>query len=97
MTNTEEIKDALKQVKYPGFSRDIVSFGLVKKVECEGGDVLVKIEVATNDAKVPQQIFQDCHVVLDGLAGVTNVKIDIEVKDAPEAAGGAVGKSSFPA
>jgi len=28
----EQIKNALKSVKYPGFSRDIVSFGLVKKL-----------------------------------------------------------------
>lgn len=96
MTNVEQIKDALKQVKYPGFSRDIVSFGLVKAVEVEGGEVAVRIEVATKDAKVPQQIFQDVHAVLDGAEGVSNVKVDIEVKDAPEAASGVVGKSSIP-
>ncbi len=96
MTNVEQIKEALKQVKYPGFSRDIVSFGLVKAVEFEGGDLIVKIEIATKDAKVPQQIFQDCHAVLDGMDGVGTVKIDINVKDAPEAAGGATGKSSIP-
>ncbi len=28
----EQIKNALKSVKYPGFSRDIVSFGLVKEI-----------------------------------------------------------------
>jgi len=26
-----DIRNALKSVKYPGYSRDIVSFGLVKK------------------------------------------------------------------
>ena len=96
MTNVEQIKEALKQVKYPGFSRDITSFGLVKAVEVEGGNVLVKIEVATKDAKVPQQIFLDCHAALDSLPGVESVKIDIQVKDAPEAASGSVGKSSIP-
>ncbi|MBC7980543.1 MAG: Mrp/NBP35 family ATP-binding protein [Armatimonadetes bacterium] len=96
MTNIEQIKEALKGVKYPGFSRDIVSFGLVKEVEFEGGDLVVRIEVATKDAKVPQQIFLDCHAVLDGLPGVGTVKVDIEIKDAPELAGGAVGKSSIP-
>lgn len=29
--NEETILNALKAVKYPGYSRDIVSFGLVKK------------------------------------------------------------------
>lgn len=96
MTNIEQIKEALKQVKYPGFSRDIVSFGLVKGVEFEGGDLLVRIEVATKDPKVPEQIFQDCHAALNELPGIGTVKVDIDVKDAPEAAGAAVGKSSIP-
>jgi len=96
MINVELIKEALKQVKYPGFSRDIVSFGLVKSVETEGADVLVKIEIATKDAKVPEQVFKDVHEVLGGLADIGTVKVDIVVKDAPEAAAGAAGKSSIP-
>ena len=96
MTNVEQIKEALKQVKYPGFSRDIVSFGLVKGVKVEGSDVTVQIEIATKDAKIPQQVFQDVHAILDGMDGVDAVKVDIEVKDAPEASGGAVGKAPSP-
>lgn len=96
MIEVEQIKEALKQVKYPGFSRDIVSFGLVKSVETEGADVSVKIEIATKDAKVPEQIFKDTHEVLGAIGGIGTVKVDIAVKDAPEAASGSVGKSSIP-
>jgi ATP-binding protein involved in chromosome partitioning len=96
MMNADEIKDLLKQVKYPGFSRDIVSFGLVKAVSLEGNDVTIRIEVATKDAKVPQTIFQDVHALMEKVNGLGAVKVDIEVKEAPEAAGGAVGKSSIP-
>lgn len=92
--NADEIKDLLKQVKYPGFSRDIVSFGLVKAVSLEGNDVTIRIEVATKDAKVPQTIFQDVHALMETVSGLDTVKVDIEVKEAPEAA--AVGKSSIP-
>ena len=35
----QTLRDALRAVKYPGFSRDIVSFGLVKEVRIAGGDV----------------------------------------------------------
>jgi ATP-binding protein involved in chromosome partitioning len=94
----EFIRDALRQVRYPGFSRDIVSFGLVKEVTCEPGLTTVRIEVQTRDPKVPEQIFEDCHAILDPLPDVGSVKVDIEVKDAPAAAGaaGSVGKSSIP-
>ena len=37
----EKIRDALSTVKYPGFSRDIVSFGLVKNIAISGADVTV--------------------------------------------------------
>lgn len=93
------IREALRQVRYPGFSRDIVSFGLVKEVTCEPGQVTVKIEIATRDPKVPEQVFRDAHAVLDALPDIGNVKIDIDVKDTPAASGGVgstVGKSAIP-
>lgn len=96
--NPDSIREALRQVRYPGFSRDIVSFGLVKDVICDGGQVTVRIEVQTRDAAVPEQIFKDCHAVLDMLPGVQAVKVDIEVKDNPAAAsaGAGVGRSTIP-
>ncbi len=91
----ESIREILRQVRYPGFSRDIVSFGLVKQITCDPGQVTVKIEIQTRDPKVPEQIFKDCHAALDFLPGAGTVKVDIEVKDAP-AAGATTGKSSIP-
>jgi ATP-binding protein involved in chromosome partitioning len=93
--NPDFIREALKQVRYPGFSRDIVSFGLVKDVICEPGRTLVRIEVQTRDPQVPEQIFHACHEALDALPDVGQVTVDIAVKDAP-AAGEASGKSSIP-
>jgi ATP-binding protein involved in chromosome partitioning len=92
------IRQALSQVRYPGFSRDIVSFGLIKDIVCEPNQTTVRIEVQTRDPKVPEQIFQDCHAILDPLPDVGTVKIEIDVKDAPAAGGlaGTVGKSSIP-
>lgn len=96
--NPDFIREALRQVRYPGFSRDIVSFGLVKDVICDGGQVTVRIEVQTRDAAVPEQIFKDCHAVLDVLPDVQAVKVDLEVKDNPAAAssGAGVGRSTIP-
>jgi len=89
------IREALRQVRYPGFSRDIVSFGLVKDVQVTDGGVLVKIEIQTRDAAVPEKIFKDCHAVLDDLPDIGLVKVEIDVKDAPGQAA-ASGKSSIP-
>lgn len=45
----QELLEQLKQVKYPGFSRDIVSFGLVKDIQVEAAGVTV--ELTTTSAK----------------------------------------------
>ncbi|MEI7909199.1 MAG: Mrp/NBP35 family ATP-binding protein [Verrucomicrobiota bacterium] len=93
------IREALRQVRYPGFSRDIVSFGLVKDITCEPGLTTVQIEVQTADPQIPEQIFRDCHAILDPLPDVGHAKVVIEVK-APSAASGGLGdtlgKSSIP-
>jgi len=38
----EQAMNALKSVKYPGFTRDIASFGLVKSVNIDNGEVKVQ-------------------------------------------------------
>ncbi len=96
----DAIRNALSVVRYPGFSRDIVSFGLVKSISIEEGVASVGIQIQTRDPKVPEQIFKDCHEALDGMAGGSeNVQIAIDVQAPPGAAnapGGVGGKQSIP-
>lgn len=94
--NADLIREALRHVRYPGFSRDIVSFGLVKNIELSGNNVSVLIEIQTKDADVPSKIFKDCHAILDELPEIGTVKIDIQIKDAPTAASSGNGQSSIP-
>lgn len=90
--NNDSLRDALSKVKYPGFSRDIISFGLVKETDVSGGVATVKLQIQTRDAKIPQTIFQDCHEVLDPLfGGAEKVKIEIDVQDPPGAPGSVAG------
>ena len=49
----DAIKEHLKQVKYPGFSRDIVSFGLVRSAAWIDGTVKVSLLLTTHDPKTP--------------------------------------------
>ncbi|HZR78793.1 MAG TPA: iron-sulfur cluster assembly protein, partial [Chthoniobacterales bacterium] len=49
----EQVRDALRAVRYPGFSRDIVSFGILKNVHIGDGEVKVQLALATNDPNVP--------------------------------------------
>lgn len=93
----DSIKAALTKVKYPGFSRDIVAFGLVKNITISGNDVDVTIAIQTKDPKVPETIFKDAQDALNEIAGIGTTRVNIDVKN-PDAQGGdsSNGKSSIP-
>lgn len=55
--NKEKALNILREIKYPGFSRDVVSFGVVKDVEIEGNNALISVNITTNDSKKKQEIF----------------------------------------
>jgi ATP-binding protein involved in chromosome partitioning len=82
----EEIKTALKAVKYPGFSRDIVSFGLIKEIAVAADQVRVQMVLTTNDPAVPRTIKAETENVLRGL-GVTEPKVLIDIHAPPAGAG----------
>ena len=77
--NKESIKAALTAVKFPGFSRDIVSFGLVRDIQLENGNVQVTVEVTTANEDVPKQIETEIRSTLDKLQGVEAVEVQMNV------------------
>src|SRR5687767_315555 len=85
----EQIKEALKAVKYPGFSRDIVSFGLVKGIQVEGEAVTIQMALATNEPAIPQAIKTESEAILQALPGVARVKVLIDIHAPPTGAGAA--------
>ena len=92
----DQVKDALKSVKYPGFSRDIVSFGLIKGIDLRNGDVTVQLALATNDAAIPQTIKSEVETALRALAGVREAKVRIDIHTPPAGAGAGVGAARIP-
>ncbi len=79
----ETVLEALRNVKYPGFSRDIVSFGFVKDIAVGGGNVSFRLSMTTASAEVAAQIRTECDAALRNLPGVTAVTIAVETGQAP--------------
>src|ERR1051325_9375552 len=78
MITEDTVKQALHAVKYPGFSRDIISFGLVKQVAVNGGAVSVQMDLNSPNREAAQQIKADSEQVLRSLPGVTNVFVEVK-------------------
>lgn len=83
--NEKQIEDLLKEVKYPGFSRDIVSFGIVRRIDAEGPQATVHLEFSTSDEKISQQVAEDIRKVLSD-HGVDAVEVKADHKNPQQAA-----------
>jgi len=86
MLTEDDIKNALRAVKYPGYSRDIVSFGLVKQIAANDGAVSVAMQLTTANADVANQIKSESERALQALPGVTRVHVEVGQPGAPQAA-----------
>jgi ATP-binding protein involved in chromosome partitioning len=79
MATEEQIKEALQAVKYPGYSRDIVSFGLVKRIAASQGAVNVSLELTSANSEAAGQIKAEAEQVLRQLPGVTSVFVEMKM------------------
>jgi ATP-binding protein involved in chromosome partitioning len=82
----EKVLDALKGVRFPGLSRDIVSFGFVKDLAVGGGNVSFRLEITTESPKAAEEIQRDATERLRALPGVSAVTIRLDVKPPSSAA-----------
>lgn len=80
MITEQIIRDALTEVNYPGFSRSIISFGMVKGVAINGNNVTVHLLVDSKNEAIPAQIKKDAEAALRKLPGIGHVQIDILAK-----------------
>jgi ATP-binding protein involved in chromosome partitioning len=92
----EQVLSALKAVKYPGFSRDIVSFGLVKSIQIDNGDVKVQFALATNDPNIPATIKNEAERALRAIEAVRSAKILIDIHAPPGGAGAGMAATRIP-
>lgn len=86
MVTEENVREALRAVKYPGFSRDIVSFGLLESAEVRGDEVVVKLSLAVDDPKIAQHIHRSSMEALAAIPGVRAPHVIIDLKKPPAAA-----------
>jgi len=71
----EDIRQALKVVKFPGLTRDIVSFGFVKAIAVDGGKISVELQISSADPDAAAQIEREARAALESLPGVEGVDL----------------------
>ena len=65
MNLEEQIQEALKGVNYPGYSRDIVSFAVVKGVAAANGSAGIDLALTTHNPEVAAQLKAECEAAVN--------------------------------
>ena len=71
--------DALKEVKFPGMSRDIVSFGFVSRVRACAGSVIVDMQMSTHNPAAAEKVQEAAEKAVRTVPEVNEVKINLSV------------------
>ena len=77
--NKEQVIDHLKSINYPGFSRDIVSFGMVKDVETNGDQVIVHLNISSQNQEKKQEVVGAVKKQLSGYFNTVNIELSSEI------------------
>lgn len=81
---TEEIvKTALSKVMYPGFTKDIVTFGFVKDINIDGTAVSFTVDITSSAPEVAQEITDKSTAALKD-AGATAINCNIQAPVMPK-------------
>ena len=79
MIDEKQIRDLLAKVPYPGFTRDIISFGIVKAITV-GSEIKVQLVVSTNDTGVGAKLRSSVEEALAALPGKPPVTVLVDVQ-----------------
>lgn len=91
----EAVLAALRLVKYPGYSRDIVSFGLVKEIQIDGDAVGVLIELTTPSPDIGEKIADAARLTLrEQFSGLKDAHVQVRVPTPQQAAATAPGMAA---
>jgi len=66
---------ALSEVAYPGFSRDVVSLGVVRKVRIDGSTVHLDLALPSGDAALAERVESETRHAVGRLGGVESVEL----------------------
>lgn len=94
-TLEKAVWNKLREVRFPGMSRDIVSFGFVDRVAVDStGRVEVGLEIATHRAELAEDVGRAVNEAVTGLEEVSEVDVQLRLQRPQAAAQEAVSRDA---
>ncbi len=79
MVTEDSVRQALQTVKYPGYSRDIVSFGLVRELSVANGAASVQIQLTAGTPELAQQLKADAERAIKAVPGIKGAFVEVKL------------------
>ncbi len=79
--NKSEVLELLKTIKYPGFSRDIVSFGIIDNIEIVEKNISIELKIPTQNEDIKKEISDNIRHNLESVSQFDEIKIDSKSDD----------------
>ena len=77
MPTVEEIKSALSTVNDPDLNKDLVTLGMIKDIQVDGGAVQVTVELTTPACPLKVKIKEDCEQAIGKVDGVEKITVEM--------------------
>ena len=75
--NKKQIHKLLVDIKYPGFSRDIISFGILQDIVIENDCIELFLSINTSDKKIIEKIINDVKNKINDFDSNYELKINV--------------------
>ena len=76
----QNVVDQLSKVKYPGFSKDIISFGMLKDILISEDSITINLSQPTNESKILDEIKSN---VIDSISSINHSDKEIIINMIP--------------
>jgi ATP-binding protein involved in chromosome partitioning len=96
MATEAQIREALSHVEDPELRKDLVSLGMVKEIQIDGGKVTVSIELTTPACPLKARIQEDCTAAIRAVPGVEEVRVELGARTRGAKSGGDEAKDYLP-
>ncbi len=74
----EKVISILKDINYPGYERDIVSFGLIKEIHAEGREIKIILREFTKNESVVEAVKNEISQKLSSSFPEDKIEVDVE-------------------
>ena len=79
-----QILELLKSIKYPGFTRDIVSFGLIKDITINNDKINIELALKTQNEDKKNKVINNIDKILSKHFNQVNIQVNNEPPNKPE-------------